>query len=84
MDTAFLQERITKTKVAIAAYEDAEAALLGGTMQSYTFDSGQTRQTVTLLNVTELRRAIDALYNRLTTLQARLNGSGVVIVGPRF
>lgn len=84
MDTAFLQDRITNTKATIVAYEDAETALIAGTMQSYTFDSGQTRQTVTLLNVTELRRAIDSLYNRLATLEARLNGSGAVIVGPRF
>ena len=84
MDATFVQDRITATKAAIVAAETAETAIMGGTMQSYSIDTGQTRQVVTKFNITELRKYIDSLYNRCATLQARLTGSGVLIVSPRF
>lgn len=84
MNPAFIQARINATKAAIEAAEDAELALVGGGIQSYTLDTGQTRQTVTKANITELRNYIDALYNRCATLEARLTGGGVVNVGPRY
>ena len=43
MDAAFLQARIDATKAQIIAYEDAATALAGGGVQSYTLDTGQTR-----------------------------------------
>ena len=73
MERAFIQQRIDKTKVLIIAYEDAAEALAAG-VQSYTLDTGQSRQTVTKLNLTELQNTIDRLYNRCATLGARLNG----------
>lgn len=84
MDPTFIEARITATKASIVAAEDAELALLGGGIQTYTIDTGQTRQTVTKANITELRNYIDSLYNRLVTLQARLTGGGVVNVGPAY
>ena len=82
MDVAFLQARIAATQAQITALEDAEAALAAGTIQSYTMDTGQTRQTVTKLNLTELRRAVDSLYNRLAILTARLSGGNATIQAP--
>lgn len=82
MDASFIQDRITATKALIVAYETASLGLASGSIQSYTLDTGQSRQTVTKMNVIELTRAIDSLYNLCATLEARLNGSGTVHVRP--
>jgi len=82
MNTAFLQERITATKAQIVAYEDATTALASGAVQSYTLDTGQTRQTVTKLDLVGLQKTLDALYNRLCVFEARLTGNGVIIGRP--
>lgn len=74
MDRTFITDRITATKAQIIAFEDAALALATNQIQSYTMDSGQTRQVVTRLNLTELENAINRLYNRCATLEARLNG----------
>lgn len=75
MDSAFLLARITATKAAIVAYEDALLALSAANgVQSYTLDTGQDRQTVTRADIGSLNRAVDSLYNRLATLEARLYG----------
>ena len=71
MDAEFLQGRIDATKAQIIAYEDAITALTSGGVQSYTLDTGQSRQTVTRLELSTLNNALDGLYNRLVTLQAR-------------
>lgn len=79
MDRAFLQDRITATKAQIVAFEDAALALGTGGIQSYTLDTGQSRQTVTKLDLEWIQRTIDSLYNRCATLEARLNGGSVVV-----
>lgn len=83
MDAEFLKARIEATKAQIIAYEDAITALTTGGVQSYTLDTGQSRQTVTRLELSTLNSALDGLYNRLVTLQARQTG-GAVIVGPAW
>lgn len=81
MDAAFLQERITATKAQIVAYENAVLALgTAGGVQSYTIDTGQTRQTVTRADLPQLNKMIDSLMNRLATLQARLNGNQTMVI----
>lgn len=82
MDSAFIQARITATKAQIVAYETAAEALATGGVQSYTLDTGQSRQTVTRLDLDALQKTIDSLYNRCATLEARLNGSGTVTTRP--
>ena len=77
MDSAFIQDRITAAKAQIVAYEDAILAITIGGVESYDLDTGQTRQKVTKLNLKAMQDALDGLYNRCTTLEARLNGSGV-------
>lgn len=83
MDLTFIQGRIDATKLQIVAYEDAALALAGG-VQSYTLDTGQSRQTVTKLDLSAIQNTIDSLYNRCATLEARLNGSGTVTVRPAW
>lgn len=78
MDRAFTKERITATKALIVAYEDAVTALgTQGGVVSYTLDTGQSRQTVTRADISSLNRMLDSLYNRLATLEARLNGASI-------
>lgn len=84
MDQSFIQARITAAKASIVAYEDAELQIASNQIMSYTIDTGQNRTVVTRLNITELRRAIEGLYNRCATLEARLNGGGVVNVRPSW
>jgi hypothetical protein len=80
MDRSFIQDRIDATKSQIIAYEDASLALASG-VQSYTLDTGQSRQTVTKLDLADLDKTLASLYNRCATLSARLNG-GTVMVKP--
>lgn len=75
-------ERIAALKETRDEWEDAEASLIVGTIQSYTIDTGQSRQTVTKVNITEFRKAIDSLSNRIATLEARCYGNGVTRVVP--
>ncbi len=80
MDNTFLTERIAATKLMIVAYEDAITALTGeNAIESYTIDTGQTRNTVTRSSLKELNTTLDGLYNRLCTLQARQTGGAVTV-----
>lgn len=83
MDRTFIQGRIDATKLQIVAYEDAALALAGG-VQSYTLDTGQSRQQVTKLDLADIQKTIESLYNRCATLEARLNGSGTLKVVPAW
>lgn len=82
MDRTFIQARITATKAQIIAYETAIDAIIAGGIQSYDLDTGQSVQKVTKLNLAATQRTLDSLYNRCATLEARLNGSGVVTGRP--
>lgn len=85
MDRTFLQARIDATKAQIIAYEDAVLALGdNGAIQSYTLDTGQSRQTVTRADLSTLNRMIDSLYNRCAVLQTRLDGGGTTHVRPHW
>ncbi len=82
MDRTFLTERIEATKALIVEYENALTALsASGGVQSYSFDTGQSRQSVTRADIPALSRMLDSLYNRLATLEARLRG-GTLIARP--
>ncbi len=79
LDGTFLKERITKTKAIIVAYEDAITAISTGGIETYTLDTGQSRQTVTKQNLKDMNESLDGLYNRLSTLclrQGNQNGTG--------
>lgn len=83
MDSEFLKARIEATKAEIVAYENAATALSSG-VQSYTLDTGQSRQTVTRSDVSTIQRTIDGLYNRLATLESRLYANGTTTVRPAW
>ena len=74
--------KITRMKATIVLYEDAIDALAGGA-QMYSLDTGQTRQTVTRLNLSSLRDTLSALENSLATFVAR-HYSGSVYARPAF
>lgn len=76
MDRAFLETQIADTKTLITAYNAAILALIVDGAQSYTIDTGQSRQVVTKLNLRTLKTTRTELMNELSTLEARLNGSG--------
>ena len=80
-DYQFLTARITATEALIVAYEDAQLALGTSGIQSYSLDTGQSKQMVTRANLTEINKTVNSLYNRRATLLARRDGSGVVHVG---
>lgn len=81
-DYQFLTARIAATEAAIEQYEGAVAGLVSGSIQQYSIDTGQSRQSVTKTDVNILNRAIDGLYNRRATLIARRDGCGVVTTRP--
>ena len=76
-DTIWITARIVATEALIVAYEAAILALSGG-MQSYSIDSGQTRQSVTRADLGSLRMQLSELETRRDMYKARLNGSGFV------
>ncbi len=82
MDETFLRERIASTKAIIIELETAMANLVSGAILSYTLDTGQTRQTVTRLEISSLKNVINSKYNLLSILEARLTGGGVITVNP--
>ena len=84
MDSTFIQERITATKALIVAYETAVEALVSGQVQEYTLDTGQDKQSVTKINLNQANKTLGILYNRLSTLQALLTGSGSVHTRPAW
>jgi hypothetical protein len=81
MDRTFIAGRITATKAQIIAYEDAALALATGGVQSYTLNTGQSTQQVTRLDLDNIQKTINSLYNRCATLQARLKG-GTTLAKP--
>ncbi len=83
MDSTFLKNRITATELLIVAYETALTALVTDNVQEYRLDTGQTVTNVTKFDIVSMQKTLDALYNRLATLSARLNG-GSVFVRPVF
>lgn len=84
MNSTRLQAIIDKTYIELDAYLAASTALATGGIQSYTLDTGQTRQVVTKLDLEWMQDTINSLLNRCTTLEARLTGSGVSVVRPCF
>jgi len=72
--TEWLEARIAAKQVAIVAYEAAILALASGA-QTYSLDTGQTRQTVTKANLTEMRKTLAELNAELEALDRQVNGA---------
>ena len=71
-DSEWLEARLEKTKTLIVAYEDAILALSTGAVQSYSLDTGQTRQVVTKQQISQLQNTLESLENRYAVLRAQL------------
>lgn len=84
MRPEFLQQRIAALELAIVAYEDAILQLSTGAVLTYSLDTGQTKQSVTKVDVIRMQAQLPAMYNMLTILETRLTGSGVVRVVPAW
>lgn len=82
-ERTFWQGRLDKKKTQLAAYDDAITALASGA-QSYSLDTGQTRQVVTKANLTELRNMASTLEAEIATLMQRLGGCGTFQVRPAW
>lgn len=82
IDSVWLQTRITAVQAQIDAYEAAILAVGVGNVQIYDLDTGQTRQKVTKLDLVDLNKVLDSLYNRLSMLCVRKDSSGVIISKP--
>jgi hypothetical protein len=81
MSHEFWQERLEATKAQIILYEEAIMQLSTGAVQSYSLNTGQTTQSVTRFDLNRLQVTLDALSNRLATLEARLKGCGTINAG---
>ena len=84
MDYTYWSDQLTKAKALAAALFDAITALSIGGIQSYELDTGQTKQRVTKLDLTALQTQLDSVLNLVATLEARVNGSGVVTGRPAW
>jgi len=82
--TTYLEARIAATEARILAYETAISTLTVGGAQSFTLDTGQTRQVVTMINITEMRKALVADLSLLADLCALLYGTGTVTARPAW
>lgn len=78
---AEIEAQITVLKTELTAVNSAISALLGGA-QSYTLDTGQTRETVTRSNLTELRRHRRELMAEVQELQNMISGSASYVARP--
>lgn len=76
-DNEWLDKRIARIEALIEKHEDAIEAVAGGA-QSYSLDTGQTRQTVTKANLAELRIALKELENRRSELRTRRYGASFI------
>lgn len=72
---AWWQARLDAARALVEAYETAITSLSSGTVQSFTLDTGQTRQTVTKKDMTTLEKGLNSALNRVATLEARVCGA---------
>lgn len=74
MTDEFLKSQIERTKTQIESVADAIDQLTAGAVQSYSIDTGQTKQSVTKVDLDMLHRRYDSLMNRYYMLKARCSG----------
>ena len=71
MNTERLVKRLERYKKELAAYEEAEMAIIGGA-QSYSVGS----RSLTRANLADIRNAIKELDKAIDDLESMLNGRG--------
>lgn len=83
-DRAWDEQALTSVEQTILAYRAAVLALSTGSA-SYSLDTGQTRQSVTKANLTEMRRVLSAMESERKLILQRLGrGGGSTIARPEF
>ncbi len=82
-DDEFILARIAAIEAMIIALETAIIVVTTSGTSSYSFDDGQTRQTVTRLDLASLEQRLNSLMNQRSTLLASL-GRGQAYVRPGF
>lgn len=78
-ERAYLEAQLVLCEAAIAATWAAVTAVSTGAVQSYSLDTGQTRQTVTKANLGSIRLQLNDLYSMRDMLRARLCGGGYYV-----
>lgn len=84
MSNSTIKSQIERIQARLDLYNDALDALIIGGVQSYTLDTGQSKQTVTKMDIDKLEERREKLINELNMLSARLTGSNVSIGRPSW
>jgi len=82
-DIAWIKARIAKTEELIEKYEDAILALSTGAVQTYHLDTGQTRQSVTKMHLSQLKSTLAELEFRREAYLSQL-GCGRAHIRPAW
>ena len=84
MGSPSIQSRITAMEALALVYETSLTALATAGVESYTLDTGLSRQTVTKQDISKIQAAYKSTLNLIDVLYARLNGCGTIRVGPSW
>jgi len=75
-----IQIRIDKYKLIMSNYEDALIFLSTNPRKSYSIDTGQTKESVTVHNIGDITSTIETIENIIARLERQCNGD----TGPTF
>jgi hypothetical protein len=78
MDEAFIQARIDSVTARITVYEALDLSL-AGKPASYTVNTSQTQQTVTMMNQFQVREQLKLLYSQYAYWSNQLSSGGLVV-----
>lgn len=77
------QAELTEAQGLLTSVNAAIRTIMAGG-QSYSLDSGQTKQSVTRSTLGELRKMRDSLRGEIQQIQACLNNTRSIVVRPSF
>lgn len=77
MDATDTQNALTNARAQLAQLNEDIAALEDATIRNYSVDTQQTIQSARRHELADMYKSVGVLENRIATLCARLNGSGV-------
>lgn len=72
----FWNDELKNSRYLLGQIDKAIAELTSNPTQSYTIDTGQTKQTVTKADLVSLYQRRDALIGQIAVLESRLNIGG--------
>lgn len=80
---AHYEERLERAMTQQALLDTAYDALLANEIESYTLDTGETRQTVKQKDASKLLELIQNLETYIIWLNQKINGNGLINVNLR-